>query len=126
MKIVPIYAALMAFGFLFLTYRVITIRRSLKVAIGTKGDQLLERVARVHANFVEYAPFGLLLLVLLEMKGANAIWLHALCLALLTGRAVHAYGVSQQDEDFRLRVFGMMSTLTVIAATALSLLWLSL
>jgi uncharacterized membrane protein YecN with MAPEG domain len=44
--------------------------------------------------------------------------LHALGLALVAGRIVHAYGVSQEPENFRFRVLGMGMTLTSIAVAA--------
>ena len=126
MTIVPAYAALLALGFVLLSVRVIRLRRSRKVAIGTNGDPLVERAMRVHANFAEYAPLALLLLLMLEMKGANVYWLNLLCATLLAGRASHAFGVSSPSEDFRFRVAGMMMTFTVIVATALSLLWMAI
>jgi len=67
-------------------------------------------------------PFALLLLALAELRGAPALLLHGLCLALLIGRAAHAWGVSDPSEDFRFRVFGMAATFTVILITALVLL----
>ncbi len=120
--IVPVYAALLAVLFVALSLRVIGARRSGKVAIGAGGDAGLERRMRVHANFAEYAPFALLLLALAELRGAPALLLHALCLALIISRAAHAWGVSNPKEDFRFRVFGMAATFTVILLTALLLL----
>lgn len=123
MTIVPVYAGVLALAYLYLSYRVIALRRSRKVAIGAQGDSRIERAMRVHANFAEYAPFALLLLFMIETKGAPAIWLHGLCVVLVAGRALHAYGVAQEKEDFRFRVAGMMATLSVIGAAALSLIW---
>lgn len=120
--VVPVYAALLALLFVVLSVRVIGARRSGKVAIGAGGDAGLERRMRVHANFAEYAPFALLLLALAELRGAPEFLLHGLCLALLVGRAAHAWGVSNPAEDFRFRVGGMVATLTVILIAALVLL----
>ena len=73
-------------------------RRNAKVAIGTKGNTHLERKIRVHANFAEYVPLALLLATFIEMQGRPAWFIHLLCLALVAGRVVHAYGVSQEHE----------------------------
>jgi hypothetical protein len=62
---------------------------------------------RVHANFAEYVPFALLLATFIEMQGTRAWLIHLLCLALVAGRVIHAYGVSQEHENFRLRMAGM-------------------
>lgn len=81
----------------------------------------MERKIRVHANFAEYVPFALLLLTFVEMQGGPAWLIHLICLAFLAGRSIHAYGVSQVDEDYRLRSTGMAITFAVIAVTALVL-----
>jgi uncharacterized protein len=119
--IVPAYAAIFAFIYLALSARVIRARRQAKAAIGTRGDVGLERKIRVHANFAEYVPFALLLLSFIEMQGGSAWLIHLICLAFLAGRAIHAYGVSQMHEDYRLRSTGMAITFAVIAVTALVL-----
>ena len=120
--IVPIYAAMLAFLYIALSARVIQARRSAKVAIGTRGDVHLERKMRVHANFAEYVPFALLLATFTEMQGRPAWLIHMLCLALVAGRVIHAYGVSQEHENFKLRMVGMATTFTVLAVMALLLL----
>jgi uncharacterized membrane protein YecN with MAPEG domain len=120
--IVPVYAAVLAFIYIFLSARVIQARRVAKVAIGTRGNVHLERKMRVHANFAEYVPFALLLITFIEMQGRPAWLIHLLCIALVAGRVVHAYGVSQEQENFRLRMVGMATTFTILSAMALLLL----
>ena len=120
--IVPAYAAVLALIYIVLAIRVIRLRRSAKVAIGTGGNAGLERTMRVHANFAEYVPFALLLATFVEMQGAPAWRVHLLCLALVAGRLIHAFGVSQERENIRLRVVGMATTIAVLTAMALSLL----
>ncbi len=125
MIIISITAALLAFLFISLSLRVIKLRRSRRVAIGSGGDAAVERAMRVHANFAEYVPFALVLLILCAMRGLPDVLLAVLCAILFLSRAVHAYGVSQDKEDFRLRVAGMMATFGVIGTSALALLVLA-
>jgi uncharacterized membrane protein YecN with MAPEG domain len=125
MIIISITAALLAFLFISLSLRVIKLRRSRRVAIGSGGDAAVERAMRVHANFAEYVPFALVLLILCAMRGLPDVLMAVLCAILFLGRAVHAYGVSQDKEDFRLRVSGMMATFGVIGTSALALLVLA-
>lgn len=120
--IVPVYSAVLALMYIALSARVIQIRRSAKVAIGTRGNVRLERATRVHANFAEYVPFALLLAAFVEMQSRPAWLIHLLCLALLVGRVIHAYGVSQEHENYRLRTAGMAATFAVFAVIALLLL----
>ncbi len=126
MTIVPVYAALLAFVYIYLSTRVIALRRERKISLGANGDPAMERAMRVHANFAEYTPFALLLLYMLETNGGNEIWLNILCAALLAGRVLHALGLAKANENFRYRVIGMVMTFTVIGAAAASLLGLTL
>jgi uncharacterized membrane protein YecN with MAPEG domain len=120
--IVPGYAAILALIFIALSVRVIRLRRSTRVPVGTGRNAELERAVRVHGNFAEYVPLALLLLAFAEMQGFRGWSIHLLCLALLAGRSVHAYGLSRQNEDFRLRVAGMATTFTVVGLTSAMLL----
>jgi len=122
-KIVPIYGALLAFVFLWLSARVIRVRGAERVAIGAGASKTLERAIRVHANFAEYAPLALLLILIAELQAAPAALVHGLCLALLLGRGLHAFGMSQEKEDFRVRASCMVLTFAALAGAALTLLW---
>ncbi|WP_213998502.1 MAPEG family protein [Arsukibacterium sp.] len=112
------YAGLLAILFIVLSFRVIAKRNQYKVAIGSDGQVLLERSIRVHANFAEYVPFALLLMFLAEYSGLAPLYLHILGIALVVGRLSHAFGVSQQQEPLKFRVFGMILSMLVILAAA--------
>ena len=121
--ILPLYAALFANFFVFLSIQVIRQRRKLKIGLGDAGHNDMQRAMRVHANFAEYVPLSLLMIYLVEQSGVYAWFAHALCLCLLVGRLSHAYGVSQSKENFTFRVTGMSLTFTVLLTCALHLLW---
>lgn len=125
MPITALYAALLAPLFLLLAVRVIRQRRGARVAIGDGGDKLLLRRMRVHANFAEYVPFALVLMGLAESLAAHPLVLHAAGAALVVARILHAVGVSQTKENFKLRISGMVGTLTVLGGLALACLVLS-
>ena len=120
--IVPIYAAVLALIYIGLALRVIRTRQGARIAIGTGGNAGLARAIRVHGNFAEYVPLSLLLLAFLEMQGGQSRWIHVLCLALIAGRLLHAYGVSQERENFLFRTAGMIITFAVLASSSVSLL----
>jgi uncharacterized membrane protein YecN with MAPEG domain len=119
MPITAFYASLLAFLFLLLAFRVISQRREARVEIGAGESPELFRRSRVHANFAEYVPLALLLLALAESLKAPGVFLHLLCVALVAGRVLHAYGLSQTPHILRLRVLGMWLTLGTIAIAAL-------
>ena len=117
--ITPLYAAIIALLFVLLSVRTLLLRRKLKVAIGHGDQPRLERATRAHANFAEYVPIALLLIYFLEVSSVSGPLIHILCVLLLVGRISHAYGVSQVEEDYRYRVFGMALTFTAIISAAL-------
>ena len=121
-SIVPIYAALLAGFFIFLSVRVIRIRRQERIGVGDGNNMRLRRAIRVHGNFAEYVPFSLILVAFVEMQQFAPFIIHALCLVLISGRLCHAYGVSQEKEDYRFRVAGMTLTFATIATSALLLI----
>lgn len=120
--IVPVYAAVLALLLVALSIRVIKLRRAGKIAVGHGDSPLLLRAVRVQANFAEYVPLALILLGYLEIQQFSGYLVHGLCLALVIGRLAHAYGMSQQPEDFRFRVAGMSVTFFVLAGSALILI----
>jgi uncharacterized protein len=120
--IVPFYASLLAALYIFLSARVTRMRRQERIAVGDRGNVRLQRAVRVHANFAEYAPLALLLTAFVELQELSPLLIHLLCSALVIGRVIHAYGVSQEKEDYRLRTVGMALTFGVIVAAALRLL----
>jgi uncharacterized membrane protein YecN with MAPEG domain len=124
--VTALYAAILALVFVGLSVRTIRLRRGARVAIGDGGDKRLARAMRVHANFAEYVPLALLLIYLVEAGGAPPLAIHLLGSALLVGRLLHAWGVSQAREDFRFRVAGMALTFSSIVSAALALLYRSL
>lgn len=118
MYVTPLYSAILGLILLVLSVRTLRLRRELRIPIGDQGSPAMLRAMRVQANFVEYVPITLLLIFMLEMQGGSLFVVNLLCLVLLTGRIVHAVGVSQVAEDYRLRVFGMAMTFASLGLAA--------
>lgn len=121
LSIVPFYAALLAGLYIFLSARVIRMRRQERIAVGDGNNLRLRRAIRAHANFSEYVPLALILAAFVELQQFAPIIVHLLCLSLVVGRIGHAYGVSQEKEDYRFRTAGMALTLASIGGSALLL-----
>ena len=117
MVITSCYAAILSLVYIALSMRVIALRRSGKVSLGSGGKPFLERAIRAHANFAEYAPLAILLIALAEGQGAWPWTIHILGATLLLGRTLHAYGISRPVEDFRFRVSGMAMTCILLDST---------
>ena len=122
MQILPVYASILTLLYVALSIRTLRLRRTLRIAIGDAGNERMLRAMRVHSNFAEYVPLGLIMIYLVETLGAQPLLVHGLGLCLLAGRAVHAFGVSRLKEDYRFRVTGMALTFTTLIVSAAWLL----
>jgi uncharacterized membrane protein YecN with MAPEG domain len=121
-EVTSIYAALLAALFILLSARVIGFRMARRLDLGDAGDrQLLKRI-RAQGNCAEYAPLGLLLLLLCELAGAPGVALHGLGGALLAGRIAHALGLSLSPQRLILRQIGMVLTFAMLGLAAAGLL----
>lgn len=125
MHIVPVYAAVLVLGFVWLSIRVIGLRRATKTGLGDGNDIFLRRACRAHANFAEYVPLALILLGMAEVAQAPVSLLHVLGFSLIAGRAIHAVAVSHEPELPVGRVVGMAATFTVLILAALINLWIA-
>ncbi len=123
--IMPIYAALLGLLLLALTTAVVRLRGKHKVGIGDGGHADLALACRAHANFIEYVPLALILLLLLEYRGVPVWALHGLGAALFLGRVLHAWGLSRSQGTSPGRAIGMMLTLGSILVSSLWLLVIS-
>lgn len=122
LTVTPLYAGLIALIFLALSFRVIAYRRTHRLSIGDEGNRSLLRRMRAQANCAEYAPFGLFLLLLMELQGAGGVMLHGLGLCLLLGRAAHAYGFAAKPMNLKMRQLGMILTFAQLIVASIALL----
>jgi hypothetical protein len=81
---------------LWLGWRVGQKRISEKVSIGDGGNTALIARMRAQANFVEYTPFVLILIALIELADGTRLWLWAVGAVYLLARIAHAIGMDVQ------------------------------
>lgn len=109
-----------------LSANVIRWRRLTKISLGDKHNHMLQRAIRAHANCAEYAPLILLELFVLTTLGINSILMAVLCLALIAGRVIHAYSLTdselQEPPRYWGRITGMMLTFFCLFISALTIL----
>jgi len=116
---------------LWLMIRVGQVRTSEKVSVGDGGNEKVLRRMRAHSNFIETAPFILILVGLIEMtsKGdTSPTWLWIVGGIYLLGRVAH--GVGMDDGKFgKGRMIGTivtMLTLVGLGVYAISVPYLTL
>jgi uncharacterized membrane protein YecN with MAPEG domain len=73
--------------------RISMLRAKLKVSVGDGGQEALLRRMRAQANYIEHAPFFLILFGALELSGANRWALAALAVIFFLGRIAHGFGM---------------------------------
>jgi len=120
MVITPIYAGILGLLFVVLSFRVIGRRRAARVSLGDGGDVVLTRRLRVHGNFAEYVPFGLVLMMLAELQSHSVILVHLIGGLLICGRLLHAIGLGSEQGVMICRVFGMVLTLSALILGSLT------
>lgn len=87
------------------------------MSLGDGDIEELRIAIATQLNAVEYIPISLLLLLALEYNSASFWLLHALGIAFISGRAIHAYGLI--NTRIKLRVLGMQITLYTLVALAI-------
>ncbi|WP_372748485.1 MAPEG family protein [Litorivivens sp.] len=121
--ITPLYAGLCGILLLALSSRVVNARRTHKVGFGDGGNAELQRTIRVQANFTEYVPLTLLLILLTEMNGNSAALVHSLGITLVVSRVLHAAGLSSTSGVSTARFLGTLgSWLTLAIASSVLLM----
>lgn len=122
------YAAILALFMLFLSYRVIVLRRGAQVAFGDAKNLDLKARSRAFGNFIEYVSMILILMLLVEIVGGSLLFLHIVGITTVLGRVFHAYGLNAQSKnisDLRGRTLGTSLTLLSILALAIYALFLT-
>ncbi len=125
LPITTLYAIIFTLFYIILSARTIRARQSTKVSLGDGAQPELLRKIRVHANFIEYVPLALILLLLAEFQAVSGSVLHSAALVLLIGRICHLYGIDQVSPKPQFRVAGMAGTFTAFGILVAALLWVS-
>lgn len=102
---------------LWLGVRVSLLRRRHKVSIGHGGNSALATRMRAHANFIEYTPFFLILLGLIEAARGSPAWLWGAAIAYILARLIHPFGMDRAGAA-ALRAGGMVVTWAVLLGLA--------
>jgi uncharacterized protein len=116
------YVGLGALLILVLAMRVVWLRNSHGVGLGSGGHEGLSRAIRAHANATEYLPVALLMLVVLAFEQTRPWLLQAFGIVLIVGRVLHAIGLSGSPGRSFGRASGIALTVLVMLAMAILLI----
>ena len=114
-QVTLIFAAALGLLNLWLGVRVTRLRVSRKVSIGHGEVPIVETRMRAHANFNEYVPIVLILMMLVEMQvgASRGLWL--IGALLVVGRVLHPFGMDRPMPN-PYRFAGMMLTWAALVA----------
>ncbi|MBW4934772.1 MAPEG family protein [Marinobacter sp. F4206] len=125
--IVPVtgvFAAVIGILLLVLSGQVVRFRLKYKKGMGITDDRDFEAAVRAHANLVEYAPIGLLMLAVAELNGVPSGLIYWSGMMLVVGRILHAWGmINGRGGTHWARMLGIVLTWLAILVTAILLLW---
>jgi len=107
----------------WLAVRTARARAAAKVLVGDGGNPTLIARMRAHANYVEYTPFVLILLALLELAHASKTGLWVAGILYILGRVVHPFGLERGDANW-MRGAGIGLTFLILLGLAGYALWL--
>ena len=88
-----LYAGVLGVILIALSTQVVLARRRYRVRLGAGAEEGMQLAIRVQANFTEYVPFAVLLLVLAEIAGLPAGAVHGAGILLVVSRVLHARGL---------------------------------
>ncbi|KIN73106.1 MAPEG family protein [Sulfitobacter guttiformis] len=120
--ITPIYAGLLALVFAVLSALVVRQRVTLSKAADKTDEATLQTAVRVQANFAEYVPLAVILMICAELLGAPSVAVHVMGISLLAGRLCHAIGMSATPQIGVLRASGFLLTFFMLVLSALAVL----
>lgn len=107
-------AAAAAILALWLGSRVGRVRSREGVAHGDGGHPLLAKRMRAQLNYVEYTPFVLILVALLELGGRGGTWLAAVVGIYILARIAHGFGMDNDTALNWLRGIGAGVTMLTL------------
>ncbi|WP_233151190.1 MAPEG family protein [Sphingomonas mollis] len=98
----------------WLAQRIVRMQLRDEVLIGDGGDDLLAGRIRAHANLVEYAPFVLVLLALIELARGGGVVLATTASLFVIARIAHPMGMDLRRSNLP-RAGGAILTWLVLA-----------
>jgi uncharacterized membrane protein YecN with MAPEG domain len=102
---------------LWLAVRTERVRVAQHISIGDGGNELLTTKMRAHSNFVEYTPFFLILLGLVELARGPQLWLWIVAILYILARIAHVFGMERPGPN-PLRMGGILVTVLTLLGLA--------
>ncbi len=99
---------------IWLMTRIGAVRQAEKIFVGDEDSEPLVRRMRAQANFVENAPFVLILIAAIEITGKGDPWLSYVAAVFMLGRIAHAFGMDGGSLGIGRMIGTIISMLTLL------------
>lgn len=121
--VTAVFAAVTGLLLLVLSGQVVKYRIKYRQGLGIADDPEFEAAVRAHANLIEYAPLGLIMLGIAEINGVSSTLIYWTGMALVVGRILHAWGmINGKGGPHKARMIGILLTWLAILVAAILLL----
>ena len=107
---------------IWLMLRIGAVRQAEKISVGDEDNENLIRRMRAQANFVENAPFVLILIGAIELSGRGEPWLAWVAGAFIIGRVAHAFGMDGGSMQIGRMIGTLVSMLTLLGLAVVAAL----
>ena len=108
---------------LWLAIRVGRTRQATGILLGDQGNETMVCRMRAQANFVENAPFVLILLALVEAARGTSVALWLVGLVFVVARILHPFGMDGWRPG---RAIGTMVTMLILLGLSLYAAWVAM
>lgn len=127
LPITLLFAAILGFFSLFLSFRAGSYRGKTGVSIlhGEPVNKELAVRVRRHQNFLEYVPMVLILMAAIELNGGSGAMLYGLGAALVVARVAHAVGLQHDNMSHPGRLIGAGGTALITLVAVGYALWIA-
>jgi uncharacterized membrane protein YecN with MAPEG domain len=122
--VISVYAGLLGIMSIVIGIPIGLLRGRLGVPLGDGGNSDLRLAIRRHGNFMEWVPFALILIGLLEMNGVSRLTVHILGAGLVVARIFHAVGLRGDTMSGIGRTVGAAGTALLIVVSSVWLITL--
>lgn len=125
MELLPVTlssAAAAAILNIWLMLRIGAVRQAEKISVGDEDNENLIRRMRAQANFVENAPFVLILLAAIELSGRGEPWLAWVAGLFIIGRVAHGFGMDGGSMQVGRMIGTLISMLTLLGLAVVAAL----
>lgn len=107
---------------IWLMLRIGAVRQAEKISVGDEDNEALIRRMRAQANFVENAPFVLILLGVIELSGRGDPWLAWVAGLFIIGRIAHGFGMDGGSMKVGRMIGTLASMLTLLGLAVVAAL----